>query len=81
MNFATPDEAFDTRIADVRHITEAQLLRLGVHSIVYLRRGTLDGEAAYAIHAADGTRVAIVEDVELALELAAENGMTFVAVH
>ena len=48
---------------------------------VYLRCGTVDGEEAFAVHAADGTAIAVVEDIEVALELAMENNMTFVAVH
>jgi hypothetical protein len=48
---------------------------------VYLRAGSVDGEAAFAIHAADGTAMAIVEDVELAFELASEHGLLFVTVH
>ena len=66
---------------DLRHMTRAQLLQLGMPRIVYLRCGTIDGHTAYAIHAADGTAMAIVEDVELAVELASENDMTFVPVH
>ena len=43
--------------------------------------GELEGVQCIAIHAADGTAMAIVEDIEIALELANENDMTFVAVH
>jgi hypothetical protein len=66
---------------EARRMTSGQLRQLGVSRLVYLRAGTMNGEAAYAIHAADGTTVAIVEDVGLAIELVAEQGMTFVTVH
>jgi len=49
--------------------------------LVYLRSGKINGEVAYAIHAADGTPMAVVEDVEVALDLASANNMTFVTVH
>ena len=68
-------------VTDVRQMTAAQLRRLGVPSLVYLRQGIVDGEVAYAIHAADGSAVAIVEDVEVAIELVAEHGLSFVTVH
>ena len=68
-------------IVNVRHITPAQLRRLGVARLVYLRRGTVNGETAYAIHAADGSKVAIVEDVDVAVELVAEHGLIFATVH
>jgi hypothetical protein len=48
---------------------------------VYLRCGTVDGQEAFAIHAADGTSIAVVEDLEVALEVASESNMVFVAVH
>ena len=68
-------------ITNVRHITPAQLRRLGVARMVYLRRGTINGEVAYAIHAADGSEVASVEDVDVAVELVAEHGLIFATVH
>ena len=70
-----------TPLANVRQITPAQLLELGIAQLVYLREGMVDGETAYAIHAADGSAVAVVEDVEVAIELVAENGLSFATVH
>ncbi len=88
MNIAETDESVDTvshedaaRSADPRQMTRAQLRRLGVPRLVYLRCGTVDGQPAYAVHAADGTPIAVVEDIEVAMELAFENNMVFVAVH
>jgi hypothetical protein len=66
---------------DVRNMTTAQFRRLGVPSVVYLRVGTMDGEVAYAIHAADGIPMAVVADVDTAVSLVCQNGMAFVAVH
>jgi hypothetical protein len=68
-------------VGDPRHMTSAQLRRLGMPWLVYLRSGKINGEVAYAIHAADGTPMAVVEDVEVALDLASANNMTFVTVH
>jgi hypothetical protein len=62
-------------------MTCAELRRLGMPQMVYLRCGLVDGQPAYAIHAADGTPMAIVEDMEVAIELVSEHDMTFVAVH
>jgi hypothetical protein len=88
MHFAEADEFIEPigheevlRIDDPRRMTRSQLRRLGVPRIVYLRYGTVDGETAYAIHAADGTAMAVVEDLEVALELASESNMIFVSVH
>jgi hypothetical protein len=68
-------------ITNVRKMTPAQLRQLGVARLVYLRSGTVDGETAYAIHAADGSTVAIVEDIDVAVELVSEHGLTFATVH
>ena len=66
---------------DPRQMTPAQLRRLGLSRLVYLRCGEIDGQPAFAIHAADGSAMAVVDDIEHALELALERDMTFVAVH
>ena len=80
-----PDATFGHRVDvstdDIRHMTSAEFRRLGVRSVVYLRAGLLDGELAYAIHAADGVPMAVVGDVDEAVALASEHGMAFVAVH
>jgi hypothetical protein len=80
MRFAEHSVAEPTG-ADPRQMTRGELLRLGVPRLVYLRCGTVDGQQAYAIHAADGTAMAVVEDIEVAIELASEHDMTFVSVH
>jgi hypothetical protein len=74
-----PDDGVS--VVDVRKMTAAELRRLGVPGLVYLRQGTVDGQIAYAIHAADGSAVAIVEDMEVAIDLAVENGLSIVTVH
>ena len=77
MHSAETDECFEptaheeaVRIADPRRMTRAQLRRLGLPRLVYLRCGTVDGQTAFAVHAADGTTIAVVEDLDVAMELA-----------
>jgi len=77
----TVGRSVDVPVGDVRHMSTAQFRRLGVRSVVYLRSGLLNGEVAYAIHAADGIPMAVVDDVDAAVSLANEHGMAFVAVH
>lgn len=71
----------EAEVTDVRHMTTTQLRSLGVRSVVYLRSAMIDGQMAYAIHGADGLPMAVVEDIDLAVELVCENGMAFVAIH
>lgn len=88
MPFAEAEEFLESaaheeavRIADPRQMTRSQLRQLGMPRLAYLRRGSFDGQTAFAIHAADGTAIAVVEDLEVAMELASEGNMIFVAVH
>jgi hypothetical protein len=88
MHFAENDEFVDpisrdeaVRVVDPRQMTRTQLRYLGMPRLVYLRCVTVDGQEAFAIHAADGTSIAVVEDLEVALEVASESNMVFVAVH
>jgi hypothetical protein len=55
---------------------------LGMARVAYmsgLRAG--DGTVEYAIHGADGGTVAIVDDLEVALDLVERLGVTLVPVH
>jgi len=81
MRFAEHSDTAELASRDLRQMTRGELLRLGMPRVVYLRCGTIDGQPAYAIHAADGTAMAVVEDIDVAIELASEHDMTFVAVH
>ncbi|HSZ91642.1 MAG TPA: DUF1150 family protein [Acetobacteraceae bacterium] len=80
MHFAEPNRSA-VSVADARRMTSAQLRQLGMPRVVYLRCRTFEGQTACAIHAADGTAMAVVEDIEIAFELASENDMTLVSVH
>jgi hypothetical protein len=81
MHFVEPSKATEPISADPRRMTRGELLRLGMPRLAYLRCGTIDGQPAYALHAADGTAMAVVEDIEVAIEFASENDMMFVSVH
>jgi hypothetical protein len=67
--------------ADPRSMTAAELREFGVSSLVYLKTGTAEGQLAFAIHGADGLALAVVDDIDLAVELVSAHGMSFVAVH
>lgn len=81
MSFAEPNASTEPDCADPRQMTRSELLRLGLPRLAYLRCGTIDGQPAYALHAADGTAMAVVEDIEVAIDLASEKNMLFVSVH
>ena len=73
--------AGDRRTAALRHMTAEELLHLGTHHVVYLKAGMCDGEMRFVLYGADGTPLAVADDVETAVETAAEHGLGFVSVH
>ncbi len=54
------------RILDIRQITTDQLAQLGVSRLAYIKPVTVGGEDVFAIHAADGTPMAVAPNRELA---------------
>ena len=54
-------------IVDIRHISTEQLAQLGLQQIAYVKPVVVNGAAAFAIHAADGTPMAIAGDRDVAI--------------
>jgi hypothetical protein len=67
--------------ADVRHLTDTQLLSLGVSRVAYIKAVVIEGEDVFAIHAADGTPMALTEDQETAIEAILQHEMVPALVH
>jgi hypothetical protein len=66
---------------DIRHLSEEQLGQLGVSQIAYVKPVMLDGAVAFAIHAADGTPMAVADDRELAIAAVRQHEMVATLVH
>ncbi|MFT8523059.1 DUF1150 family protein [Gluconobacter oxydans] len=73
--FENGDRSDDKLPADLRRITGAQLLTLGMSHLAYVKSVMHDGELVVAIHAADGTPMAVAEDEESALDAILEHEM------
>ena len=54
------------RIIDIRQITTDQLAQLGISQLAYIKPVTVAGEDVFAIHAADGTPMAVAPNRDLA---------------
>ena len=74
-------DAGDQRTAALRQMTAEQFLHFGERHVVYMKSGMCDGEMLFVLFAADGAPLVAAGDVESALDMAAERGLTFVAVH
>jgi len=66
---------------DVHHLSEQQLAALGMSRIAYVKPVVIDGVAGFAIHAADGTPMAIAEDRDVAVAAIVQHEMHPLSVH
>ena len=77
-----PDRAAaDQRVTALRQMSADELLQLGARRLVYLRAGMRQGEMLIVLHGADGRPWATTDTVDDAVALAAQHGLSFVAVH
>ena len=75
------DQAAPATIIDIRHISTEQLAQLGMQQIAYVKPVVVDGTAAFAIHAADGTPMAIAGGLEVAVAAIMQHEMMPAQVH
>ena len=69
------------QVVDIRHISEAQLAQLGMAQIAYVKPVELNGEKGFAIHAADGTPMALAGDLDVAIAAIHQYEMVPALVH
>ena len=72
--------AFPT-VLDIRNLTAAQLMQLGMADLAYVKPITHNGQAAFAIHAADGSPMAMAADCDLAVAAIVQHEMQPALVH
>ncbi len=68
-------------VIDVHHITAQQLQMLGMSQMAYIKPVKTQDGVAYAIHAADGTPMALATDPNSAIEAIHEHQMAAALVH
>ena len=67
---------------DLHHLSVGQLARLGVAELAYIKKvWTQDGSAAFAIHGADGTPMALAPDLDVAAAAIRQHDMVPTLVH
>ncbi len=66
---------------DIRHLSAEQLGALGVSHIAYVKPVVVNGEQGFAIHAADGTPMAVAGDRNVALAAILQHEMQPLSVH
>jgi hypothetical protein len=66
---------------DVRHLSAEQLAALGVSHIAYVKPVVVNGQSGFAIHAADGTPMAVAGDRNVAVAAIIQHEMQPLSVH
>jgi hypothetical protein len=65
----------------MRHMTANDLAMFGMQDIAYVKPVQVDGATGFAIHAADGTQMALIADRALAFAVVRQNELEPVSVH
>jgi len=78
---ATAMQANELAVVDVRQLSEQQLAALGMSHIAYVKPVVIDGVAGFAIHAADGTPMAVAGDRDVAVAAIVQHEMHPLSVH
>jgi hypothetical protein len=68
-------------IGKFRQISARELAFLGIQDLAYVKRVEVDGVAAYAIHAADGTQIAVLAGRDLAFATLRQHDLEPLSVH
>jgi hypothetical protein len=66
---------------DIHHISTDQLAQLGLRRIAYVKVVVINGTTCFAIHAADGSPMALTDDLDIAVTAIVEHDMIPVRVH
>jgi hypothetical protein len=64
-----------------RHLSQGDLAALGVQDLAFVKRIIVNDETAYAVHAADGTQMALMTDRDIAFAAIRQHGLEPVSVH
>lgn len=68
-------------IERIRHMTARDLALFGVQDLAYIKRVTVDGTTGYAVHAADGTQIAMLPDRDVAFATVRQHDLEPMSVH
>jgi hypothetical protein len=74
------DEMMNT-MQNLRQISAQEFALLGVQGVAYVKSVVVNGANVFAIHAADGTQLALVPSRDLALATVRQNELEPLSVH
>jgi hypothetical protein len=68
-------------IERIKYMSASELALLGVQDLAYIKRVVIDGATGYAVHAADGTEIAVLPDRDVAFATVRQHDLEPLSVH
>jgi len=68
-------------LARLKNISAKEFALWGIQDLAYIRPVTVDGQKAFAVHAADGTQVAVMKTLAIAEAAVRQNDLEPLSVH
>ena len=68
-------------IERIRHLSARELALFGMQDLAYIKPVTIEGTIGYAVHAADGTQIAVLPDRRLAFATVRQHDLEPLSVH
>jgi hypothetical protein len=68
-------------IGRIRQMSARELALFGIQDVAYIKRVEVDGAPAYAVHAADGTQIAVLGVRDVAFAMVRQHDLDPVSVH
>ena len=65
----------------IRQMSSRELALFGMQDLAYVKAVLINGATAFAVHAADGTQVAVLPDREVALATVRQHDLEPLSVH
>ena len=65
----------------IRHMSSRELALFGMQDLAYVKPVLVNGVAAFAVHAADGTQITVLPDREIALATLRQHDLEPLSVH
>lgn len=69
------------KIERIKQMTASELALLGVQDLAFIKRVVIDGASGYAVHAADGTQIAVIPDRDVAFATVRQHDLEPMSVH
>lgn len=69
------------RIERIRQISARELALFGMQDLAYVKPVTVDGTLGYAVHAADGTQIALLTNRDVAFATVRQHDLEPLSVH